>query len=87
MLITNANLITWGSEHQILHGYSIYYQPFTELNAGNLPEHILFGFYESVITTIIGGEMLMKDRELLTLDERRDCCKSKRVFSEDLEEA
>ena len=24
MLITNANLITWGSENQILTGYAIY---------------------------------------------------------------
>ncbi len=46
------------------------YHPFTELNAGNLPWHILFGFHESMVTTtMVGGRLLMKDRKLLTLDE------------------
>ena len=54
------------------------YHPFTDLNAGNLPWHILFGFNESMITTtIVGGEMLMKDRELLTLDEEEIAAKAK----------
>jgi putative selenium metabolism protein SsnA len=46
------------------------YQPFTEVTAGNLPWHILFGFHESLITTtMVAGKLLMKDRKLLTLDE------------------
>ncbi len=46
------------------------YHPFTPLTSGNLPWHILFGFHESQITTTIcAGEVLMKDRVLLTLDE------------------
>jgi len=46
------------------------YQPFTPLHSGNLPWHILFGFNESMITTtIVHGEMLMKDRKILTLNE------------------
>lgn len=46
------------------------YQPFTPLSAGNLPWQIIFGFNESMITsTIVAGEFLMKDRQLLTLDE------------------
>jgi putative selenium metabolism protein SsnA len=54
------------------------YHPFTDLNAGNLPWHILFGFNESMITTtIVGGEMLMKDRELLTLDEEEIAAKAR----------
>lgn len=54
------------------------YHPFTELTAGNLPWHILFGFHESMITTtIVGGEMLMKDRELLTLDEAEIAAKAR----------
>ena len=46
------------------------YQPFTPLTAGNLPWHLLFGFEASMVTTTIcGGKVLMRDRELLTLDE------------------
>jgi putative selenium metabolism protein SsnA len=46
------------------------YHPFTELSAGNLPWHILFGFEASAVTsTMVGGKWLMRDRELLTLDE------------------
>lgn len=45
------------------------YQPFTPLNSGNLPWQIVFGFHESMVTTtIVGGKVLMRDRELLTLD-------------------
>lgn len=46
------------------------YHPFTELTAGNLPWHILFGFEASAITsTMVAGRWLMRDRVLLTLDE------------------
>jgi cytosine/adenosine deaminase-related metal-dependent hydrolase len=46
------------------------YHPFTPLTFGNLPWHIVFGFHESMVTTtIVDGEVLMKDRQLLTLDE------------------
>ena len=46
------------------------YQPFTPLTAGNLPWHLLFGFEASMITTTIcAGKVLMRDREILTLDE------------------
>ena len=48
------------------------YQPFTPLTAGNLPWHIVFGFHSSMITmTMVDGKVLMKDRELLTLDEEK----------------
>ncbi len=47
------------------------YQPYTPLHAGNLPWHILFGFEASMVTTtIVAGRVLMRDRQLLTLDER-----------------
>jgi putative selenium metabolism protein SsnA len=47
------------------------YQPFTPMSAGNLPWHILFGFEASMVTTTIAdGRVLMRDRVLLTLDER-----------------
>lgn len=46
------------------------YHPFTPLNEGNLPWHILFGFEASMVTTtIVAGKLLMRDRQLLTLDE------------------
>jgi putative selenium metabolism protein SsnA len=45
------------------------YHPFTELTAGNLPWHILFGFEAGDVTaTMVGGRWLMRDRKLLTLD-------------------
>ncbi len=46
------------------------YIPFTELTAGNFPWHVIFGVDGSHVThTICGGKLLMKNRELLTLDE------------------
>jgi len=48
------------------------YHPFTQVTAGNLPWHIVFGFHESMITTtIVAGKVLMRNRELLTLDEEK----------------
>lgn len=48
------------------------YDPPTDLSAGNLPWHILFGFRDSMVThTIVAGKLLMKDRVLLTLDEAK----------------
>jgi cytosine/adenosine deaminase-related metal-dependent hydrolase len=46
------------------------YHPHTPLTTGNLPWHIVFGFHESMVTTtIVAGQVLMKDRQLLTMDE------------------
>ena len=46
------------------------YDPPTPLTAGNLPWHILFGIDGTgVNTTIVAGRVLMRGRELLTLDE------------------
>lgn len=46
------------------------YHPFTDLTAGNLPWHILFGFEADAVTsTMVAGKWLMRDRKLLTLDE------------------
>src|SRR5574341_1482035 len=48
------------------------YHPHTPLAMGNLPWHILFGFEASMVTaTICAGKVLMRDRQLLTLDEKR----------------
>jgi cytosine/adenosine deaminase-related metal-dependent hydrolase len=46
------------------------YNSFTELSAGNLPWHILFGFRDSMVTmTMAAGKILMKDNEFLTLNQ------------------
>ena len=46
------------------------YKPFTEMMTGNLPWQILFGFRDSMVTmTMAAGKVLMKDRQLVTLDE------------------
>ncbi|HIQ05970.1 MAG TPA: putative aminohydrolase SsnA [Anaerolineae bacterium] len=46
------------------------YHPTTPLTAANLPWHLIFAVDGSqVTTTICGGQLLMRDRQLLTLDE------------------
>ncbi len=46
------------------------YKPFTALHADNVPWHMLFGMSGGMVThTIVGGRVLMADRELTTLDE------------------
>ncbi len=46
------------------------YHPYTPLTEGNLPWHIIFGFEASMVTaTMVAGRWLMRDRQLLTLDE------------------
>lgn len=54
------------------------YHPYTPLTAGNLPWHIVFGFQESMVTTtIVAGQVLMKDRQLLTMDEESIASKAR----------
>ena len=56
------------------------YHPNTPLTAGNLPWHIIFGFQQSMVTTtIVAGKILMKDRELLTLDEEAIGAKAREI--------
>jgi len=56
------------------------YHPNTPLTSGNLPWHIIFGFQQSMITTtIVGGKVLMKDRKLLTLDEKEIGAKAREI--------
>lgn len=59
------------------------YHPFTELIAGNLPWHIIFGFHESMVTTtMVGGKVLMRDRQLLTLDEEKITYEARKLSAE-----
>ena len=54
------------------------YHPVTPLSSDNLPWHILFGFENSMVTTTIcAGKVLMKNRQLLFLDEAEIAAKSR----------
>src|SRR5688572_4211118 len=56
------------------------YHPNTPLTVGNLPWHIIFGIQQSMVTTtIVGGRVLMRDRELLTLDEKEISAKAREI--------
>jgi cytosine/adenosine deaminase-related metal-dependent hydrolase len=56
------------------------YQPTTPLTEGNFPWHIIFGVDGTgVDTTIVGGRVLMRNRELLSLDEEEICTKSQEL--------
>jgi putative selenium metabolism protein SsnA len=56
------------------------YHPITPLSAGNLPWHLLFGLEASAITaTVCAGQVLMRDRRLLTLDEAAITARSREL--------
>jgi cytosine/adenosine deaminase-related metal-dependent hydrolase len=56
------------------------YRPYTPLTADNLPWQIIFGVDGAhVNTTIVGGQVLMRDRKLLTLDEERIAVQAREV--------
>ena len=56
------------------------YHATTPLSPGNLPWHVIFGFEASLVTTtIVNGRVLMKDRELLTLDEAEITARSREL--------
>jgi putative selenium metabolism protein SsnA len=56
------------------------YYPITPLKAENLPWHILFGVSGShVHSTIVQGQVLMRNRELLTMDEAAIAARSRDV--------
>lgn len=59
------------------------YTPYTPLTDGNYPWHIIFGMDGSHVThTIAGGQMLMQDRRVLTLDEVAVAEKAKQLAAE-----
>jgi putative selenium metabolism protein SsnA len=56
------------------------YRPPTPLSTGNLPWHILFGVDGAHVThTIAGGKVLMRDRQLSTLDETAIMAKAREL--------
>jgi putative selenium metabolism protein SsnA len=59
------------------------YHPTTPLTAGNLPWHLLFGIEASAITaTVCAGKVLMRDRQLLTLDEQAITARSQELAAQ-----
>jgi putative selenium metabolism protein SsnA len=59
------------------------YHPTTPLTSDNLPWHIVFGFEASMVTTTIAaGRVLMRDRQLLTLDEAEITARSRKLAAE-----
>ena len=59
------------------------YAPFTSFVAENLPWHILFGIGGSAVTTTIaGGQVLMRDRQLLTLDPAAIAARARELSAE-----
>jgi putative selenium metabolism protein SsnA len=58
------------------------YDPPTPLAAGNLPWHIVFGVDGTgVDTTIVAGQVLMRGRQLLTLDEKAIMIRARELAS------
>ncbi len=56
------------------------YHPTTPMTVDNLPWQILFGFENSMVTTTIcAGKVLMKDRQLLFLDEAEITARSREM--------
>ena len=59
------------------------YSPTTPLTAGNLPWHVLFGVEASAVTaTVCAGRVLMRDRQLLTLDEEAITARSRELAAQ-----
>jgi putative selenium metabolism protein SsnA len=59
------------------------YHPTTPLTAGNLPYHLLFGVEASMFTaTVCAGRVLMRDRQLLTLDEEAITARSRELAAQ-----
>jgi putative selenium metabolism protein SsnA len=59
------------------------YHPTTPLTAGNLPWHLLFGVEASAVTsTVCAGQVLMRDRKLLTLDEEAITARSRELAAQ-----
>lgn len=61
----------------------VQYRPPTPLTASNLPWHMLFGMSGSqVTTTIAGGRLLMRDGELVTLDEEAIAARARELAAQ-----
>ncbi|MDF2633279.1 MAG: selenium metabolism protein SsnA [Pelosinus sp.] len=58
------------------------YDPPTVLNENNVNGHILFGISgRGVVTTVINGQVIMKDRILMNIDEAQVCARARELSS------
>ena len=56
------------------------YQPPTPLNEANFLGHLIFGLVDAVVdTTVCKGQILMRDKKILVLDEERIAARSREV--------
>lgn len=56
------------------------YDPYTQMTAANINSHILFGMQgRSVVTTMINGKVVYKDREFVNVDEKAMMAKIREV--------
>ena len=54
------------------------YIPTTPMNEGNINSHVVFGMNgRSIVDTMCDGRLLMKDRELIGIDEEAEMAKSR----------
>lgn len=64
------------------------YDPLTPMNENNINSHMVFGLNGSkVVTTMINGNVLMKDRELVNIDEAQtmaNCREQARLLSKSI---
>lgn len=59
------------------------YKPITEMTAGNLPWQIIFGFRDSMVThTIVDGKVLMRDKEVLGINEEEISKRAREISRE-----
>ena len=77
---TTVGVLQAGAEADLIF---VDFHPFTPLTTGNLPWQIIFGIQESMITsTMVAGKFLMKDKQLLTLDEEKIAAESRALAPE-----
>jgi hypothetical protein len=56
------------------------YDPLTPINENNINGHLLFGTMgRNVVSTMINGKFVMKDRQLTGIDEKEIFAKSREV--------
>jgi putative selenium metabolism protein SsnA len=82
MLFPNISIgsITPGAEADLIF---VDYHPFTPVTVDNLPWHIVFGFENSMVTgTMVAGRVLMKDRQVLSLDEEKIAYQARKLTPE-----
>jgi cytosine/adenosine deaminase-related metal-dependent hydrolase len=56
------------------------YKPPTPLNTGNFLGHLIFGLVDATVdTTVCNGQILMKNKKILNMDEERIAARSREI--------